>query len=146
MRGSRALLALLALGLWGCFPGNNHCVDEGAGVTPDAAVGPSVYRPTIQMDLEALGCTGCHQAPMIGLEMVVTPGPTDDAAWTANYEKVVAQVTGYESDPAGSPLLRKAQGLDQHPPTQIDDGVIMRWTEWIELGAPYQAVDLPALQ
>lgn len=140
------MLVLWTVGLWGCFPGNHHCADDGAGMMPDAAVGPSVYRPTIQMDLEALGCTGCHQAPMIGLEMIVTPAPVDAAAWMANYEKVKAQVTGYEGDPAGSPLITKGQGLEGHPATQLDEGTITRWTAWISLGAPYEEADLPALQ
>ncbi|MCC6995574.1 MAG: hypothetical protein IT370_13270 [Deltaproteobacteria bacterium] len=131
-------LLVVTLALGGCL-GDLTPMDAPPVGGADAAAPPGggapVFRPTIEADLEARGCTAaaCHggSAPMR-----VKAQPASDDAWRMNWTEVKARA----GTASASVLLQKAAGAGGHPalvPTA--DPVAARWRAWIEAGAPLTA-------
>jgi hypothetical protein len=96
------------------------------------------YKPDIQQDLDALGCSKneCHGAG--SAPMKVTPMAAAMAELMANYNEVKQRAMMGEMSPllrknlAGSPLVHVGGTVfpsNDHP-------VYKRWLEWINAGAP----------
>jgi hypothetical protein len=103
---------------------------------PDAAEQVEmVFRPDVQDDLEAAGCTqasACHGGTTAPMPLAASP--TTDTQWSDNYDQVAAR-----ADSAFSSLLvTKATGGGGHVASlTLDDPIIQRWQEWISAGTPY---------
>lgn len=107
----------------------------GGGADAGAGGAAAMYRPDIQRDLEAMGCTSeaCHGGGSV--PMPVTAAPATDDAWMANYNQVKARA----GTATASLLIDKATGAGGHiAAVQPGDPMLDRWTEWIELGTPYE--------
>jgi hypothetical protein len=144
MRRSRRWFILAALPLSGCI-GDLRMLDASVGdaSAPDLAgdlLPPSSTRfaPTIQSDLDALGCStggACHggAAPM---HLIAQATAHDDLV--ANYGEVQPRAAAG----ASSVLLRKplqSSGLSHagsQPFPSVSDPTYRRWLAWIEAGAP----------
>ncbi len=128
-------LLVMTLALGGCI-GDLTPMDAPPGTSLDAAGPPAsggpVFRPTIEADLEAKGCTSaaCHggSAPMR-----VKAQPTTDDAWRMNWMEVKARA----GTSSASVLLQQAAGAGGHPAlVPGSDPVAARWRAWVEAGAP----------
>ena len=131
-------LLVMTLALGGCI-GDLTPKDAPPGSGADAAAPPAsggpVFRPTIEADLEAKGCTpaACHggSAPMR-----VKAQPATDDAWRMNWMEVKARA----GTASASVLLQKAAGAGGHPAlVPATDPVAARWRAWVEAGAPLTA-------
>jgi len=95
-----------------------------------------VFRPTIQADLEASGCTtdgACHGGTVAPMPLATAPTTEDD--WRANYDQVKAR-TGTA---ASSLLIDKATGAGGHLAALSEgDPELTRLRAWIEAGSPYR--------
>jgi hypothetical protein len=113
------------------------------GVRADLAPPPPVrFAPTIQGDLDALGCTAggaCHAG---SAPMSLIPNAAARDALLANY----AEVRPRAMAGAMSPLLVKPQAGSGHlgatPFASTADPTYQRWLGWVQAGAP-SGLDLP---
>lgn len=113
-------------------------VEQPAAGGPTTSVG---FRPQIQGDLDALGCTQatCHAAS--SNPMRVAPSPASDAGWQANYDAVKL----HSGSVGASPLVDYASGAAGHADALGSHAAIRdRWLQWIAGGVPYQASAAPA--
>lgn len=127
------ILLLIATGCTGTlFPTGE---EDDAG--PTVGSGTLVFRPTIQGDLDDLGCTAqasCHGGTST-TPMHLTPSPSADADWTENF----AEVSARAGTSTSSLLLEKAMGAGGHvAPIQEGDVVELRWRAWIAAGTPFE--------
>jgi len=137
MRRCRRFACIL-VALVGCsgelIPAATEETDSPSG--PDAGAQMSMaFRPGIQEDMDTFGCTNasCHGGTVA--PMPLTPAPSSDSDWMANYEQVSARVGGATS----SLLIDKATGAGGHIATLTDgDAIVTRWRSWIASGAPYE--------
>ncbi len=110
--------------------------EGGAGGRSAAAV---TFRPSIQADLDAEGCTSasCHGAGRA--PMTVAPSPRDSAGFRANYDEVKVRTAA-----GGGALVDKAAGGSGHPHILEATGeTATRWRAWVAAGAPFEAAAQP---
>ncbi len=97
------------------------------------------FRPTIQADLDAAGCIAgsvCHGGTDAPMPLV--SAPMTDGDWLDNYTQVSARAGTLTM----SLLLDKANGAGGHvAPMDPTDPVLIRWKEWISVGAPYEVTE-----
>jgi len=139
----------------GCLPsaittGSPSAKDD-LGLAPldggAVAAGPSgaYFKPDIQADLDALGCTasGCHGA---NTSPLITAIPSSAAEWMSNYTNIHSDCTTLDclGGGASSLLLTKPlAGSVSHggtkPFASTADPTYQRWLAWVAAGAPYDA-------
>ncbi len=105
---------------------------DGSGDDSDDPSGPEVtFRPTVLEDMNTAGCTtsSCHGGGVVPMQL--TPFPTTEAQWLANYEEVRTR--------ANALLIPKATD-DSHPSSRdAADPMILRWQLWIDDGLAFEA-------
>ena len=108
---------------------------QGADGVDGAAASSAVFRPGIQQDLDAAGCTSasCHGGTIAPMPLVASPDDEDD--WLGNYNQVKARAGTTSS----SLLIDKATGAGAHVAAlTAADPMMDRWLEWVATGSPYQ--------
>ncbi len=118
----------------------------GADGMPDAALPPPpppppppFFKPRVQEVLDEEGCANsamCHSDGNIRNTFPLTPMPENDGVYRANFEQVKEETNGYESDPEGTLLIRKAQGEDGHPYAAANASIQV-FLAWMACGLPY---------
>jgi len=95
------------------------------------------FIPDIQNDLNAIGCAvhGCHAT----FAPVFIANPTTLQQEMSNYAVFTSECTA--SDPAASPIIQNALGMDAHAGgtlISVGDPVYNRWVAWIGDGERLQ--------
>jgi hypothetical protein len=140
MSKSRAGAALFACALLasGCHGSLFDLSDGGAGDAA-ASAGGDVYNPTIQHDLDSLGCATAGPCHAGSAAMHLVPNPVDLKTVQANYDAVKLRAT---SDTNSLLLLKTLQGSGEthtgsQPFTTTTDPTYERWLSWIRAGNPF---------
>ena len=150
MRSRRATAIFVVAGMVAGCHGELYTIGDnpapGDGGASDAAgadaapIGPVFFVPTIQNDLDALGCSMAGQCHGGGnTPMRLAAHPDAEALLRANYN----QVTPRAASDASSPLLLKAllgsgsAHAGPQPLSSTRDPIYQRWLAWIRSGAPY---------
>ena len=131
-------LALFGFLLGGACTGELHEID-------DAGAAPLTFAPTIESDLDTLGCSAsggglCHGGGTAPMHLVM--GASDSVSLMLNY----AQVKPRASSGATSLLLTKptmGTGVSHaggQPFASTSDATYQRWLAWITAGDPFGAV------
>lgn len=131
-----SFVVLVVMAAAGGCSGRLDVTGGNSAVAADSSPGAAaVFRPGIQQDLDAAGCSAvaCHGGTSVPMPLVANPISDDD--WRDNYNQVKARA----GTVSASLLMEKATGAGSHVPSlSADDPMMSRWREWIELGAPYQ--------
>ncbi len=140
MSKSRAGAALFASALLatGCH-GSLYDLTDG-GASDDAQVaGGNFYNPSIQHDLDSLGCATAGPCHAGSAAMHLVPNPVDFKTVQANYGEVKVRAM---ADTNSLLLLKTLQGSGEthtgsQPFTDPSDPTYQRWLLWIRAGDPF---------
>ena len=146
-----------ALGALGACTGDLTMLDaalsDGGGVADAGDLGardlgpspPVKFAPTIQRDLDALGCSAASACHGGAAPMHVVAGATLPTDLAANYAEVLARaMNGASSSLLKKPLLGSGTShAGTQPFVSTSDPTWQRWLHWVEAGAPSGIGDPP---